>query len=84
MIAFFKILGVVIGLLAIAFIGMAITILVKKNGKFPESEIGKNKEMAKKGIHCVKHEEMKEYRKMRKKQGLSVPDNGGCCGGCHD
>ncbi len=80
--AFIKIILVVIALLAIAFIGMAITILIKKNGKFPESEIGKNKDMHKKGIHCVKHDEMKKYRKMMKKKGVKVPDSG-CCGGCH-
>lgn len=84
MAAFFKIMIVVIALLAIAFVGMAISILIKKNGKFPESEIGKNKAMAQKGIRCVKHDEMKEFRKMKKKAGVNIPDGGGCCGGCHD
>jgi hypothetical protein len=40
-------------LVGIAFIGLGITILIKKNGKFPETHIGKNKEMKKRGIHCA-------------------------------
>ena len=44
----------VAGLLAIAFIGFAITILIKKRGKFPELHIGRNKNMKQKGIHCTR------------------------------
>ncbi len=50
---FFKVLIIVIVLLAIALAGLAITILVKKNGKFPEIHIGRNKAMRKLGIHCA-------------------------------
>lgn len=40
-------------LLGIALIGLGITILVKKNGKFPDTHIGKNKAMKERGIHCA-------------------------------
>ncbi len=40
-------------LLAIAIAGMAIGILIKKNGRFPELHIGKNKHLKEKGIDCA-------------------------------
>ncbi|MDR3185111.1 MAG: hypothetical protein LBT49_06890 [Prevotellaceae bacterium] len=36
---------------------MAISIIIKKNGKFPETEIGRNKNMQRLGIRCTKQEE---------------------------
>lgn len=40
-------------LVGIAVIGLAISIIVKKNGKFPELHIGKNEELKKRGISCA-------------------------------
>lgn len=40
-------------LLGLALIGLGITMLVKKNGKFPDTHIGKNKAMKDRGIHCA-------------------------------
>ena len=40
-------------LLGIALVGLGLTILIKKNGAFPETHIGKNKEMKKRGIYCA-------------------------------
>ena len=40
-------------LLGIALAGLGITMLIKKNGKFPETHIGKNKAMKERGIHCA-------------------------------
>jgi hypothetical protein len=40
-------------LLGIALVGLGITILLKKNGSFPETHIGRNKEMKKRGIYCA-------------------------------
>lgn len=40
-------------LLGIALIGLGITMLIKKNGKFPETHIGKNKAMKERGINCA-------------------------------
>lgn len=40
-------------LLGLALIGLSINLLLRKNGKFPETHIGKNKAMQKRGIHCA-------------------------------
>ncbi len=50
---FFKVLLVSVVLMAIVFVLMAISILIKKNGKFPNIHIGSNKEMQKRGISCA-------------------------------
>lgn len=44
---------IVVILLGIALIGLGITMLIKKNGKFPETHIGKNKAMKERGINCA-------------------------------
>ncbi|MGM0566583.1 MAG: hypothetical protein ACQESX_07505 [Bacteroidota bacterium] len=45
-------LSLAIVLIAIAILGFKLFFL--KNGKFPQTEIGKNKEMRKRGIYCAK------------------------------
>ncbi|MCL1973589.1 MAG: hypothetical protein FWG54_02070 [Bacteroidetes bacterium] len=45
-------------LLALCVLAMAISILLKKGGKFPETEIGRNPQMRKMGIRCAKEEEL--------------------------
>lgn len=50
---FLTVFLIVVVLLAIALAGLAITILVKKGGKFPEIHIGRNKAMKKLDIHCA-------------------------------
>lgn len=50
---FLTVFLIVVVLLAIALAGLAITILVKKGGKFPEIHIDRNKAMKKLGIHCA-------------------------------
>lgn len=54
-------------------LGMALNILVRKNGKFPAYRVGHNKDMKKLGITCVKHEEIKCHKKNLKE---------GNCAGC--
>jgi len=41
----------------IALVLLAVNILFKKDGKFPETEIGHNKAMKDRGITCVKCDE---------------------------
>ncbi|MGQ9845918.1 MAG: hypothetical protein ACUVQP_00235 [Bacteroidales bacterium] len=53
-----KIILLAISLLALAISGMAITILIKKNGKFPNTHISQNKALRKQGIQCALHEDM--------------------------
>jgi len=65
----FKIVLLTIGLLALAFSGLAIKLLVKRNGSFPEHRVGHNREMRKKKIYCVNTQdkmEQKLYLKERK------------------
>ena len=40
-------------IIAICMVLMAVTILIKKNGRFPNIHVGSNKEMRKRGIKCV-------------------------------
>ena len=73
-------------LIALAVAGMAVTILVKKDGKFPDGEISHNKELRRRGIICAKEEEMRLWRKQNPKaaaQGRrpdTCPETG--CDGC--
>jgi hypothetical protein len=44
-------------LIAIAMVFLGISILIKKNGKFPNTSVGHNPNMRKLGITCAKCEE---------------------------
>jgi hypothetical protein len=57
--------------MSLVFAGLSISMLIRKNGHFPVTSIGKNSEMRKRGITCVKHDEMLCHGKGSKK--------GGCC-----
>ena len=50
---FFKLLILSAIFLALAAIGMGIRMLLKTNGKFPETHISRNPEMRKRGITCA-------------------------------
>ncbi len=63
-----KVIFLSILLLALAFLALAIGILLKKDGKFPVSQIGHNKALRKKGIECPQTQDMKEQREVRKKK----------------
>ncbi|MFZ5942339.1 MAG: hypothetical protein ACOYXB_17365 [Bacteroidota bacterium] len=65
---FLKIVLVSVVLLSIAMLGMGITMLVKKNGKFPAFQVGHNANMRRMGITCVKHEEIKCFKKQLKEK----------------
>jgi len=70
---FFSILLITLILLSLAVAGMAISILVKKKGRFPAYRVGHNRNMAKIGITCVKHEEIRCHN-----QKLNESDCTGC------
>ncbi len=48
----FKVVLLAIALLALAMVGMAITILIKKGGKFPNSHVSGNKHLRDQGVYC--------------------------------
>lgn len=51
-----------LGLLGLSMAGMAITILVKKGGKFPNTHISGNKHLKKNGIYCSQTQDKLEQR----------------------
>jgi hypothetical protein len=59
--------------------GLAFNILVRKNGKFPETEVGRNKHMRKLGITCVKQEEMNRWKNAAQENTAA-----GDCGDCSE
>ncbi len=67
-----------IAVLALCIAGMAISIIIKKGGKFPDGEIGTNPNMRKLGIQCAKQEEMILWKKRKVPNG-SPPEG---CHGC--
>lgn len=59
---------IVVILLGLSLVGLGISLLIKKNGKFPETHIGKNKEMKKRNIHCANttdYLERQNYKPMK-------------------
>ncbi len=60
-----KVVLISIVLLAIAFAGLAISILIKKNGRFPEIHIGRSKELKKRGISCATSQDKAEQNKIK-------------------
>lgn len=62
-----KLILLVVGILGLAFLAMGFNIFFRKK-KFPEFEVGHNKDMRKLGIHCAKYEELKCHKKLKKGQ----------------
>jgi hypothetical protein len=57
-----------IGLVGFAFLALGVGIFFRKDGKFPETEVGKNKNMRQLGIYCTKCEEGKKWREAKRKE----------------
>lgn len=68
-------------LVGLCLIGLCFNIIFRKDGKFPETEIEKNKEMRKRGIKCAKEEELKLWGRKNGKDKPDCSDIG--CGDCH-
>ena len=66
----FKTLLFTLLIIAISFVLLAITIIIKKNGKFPNTHVGGNREMRRRGIKCVQSQD----RDARKNNPLSVKE----------
>lgn len=58
-------------IIAISFALLAVTILIKKNGKFPNSHVGGNKELRKRGIKCVQSQD----RDARKENPMAIAES---------
>jgi hypothetical protein len=70
---FGTILLVSIVLMTISFIGLGLNIFFRKDGKFPETEIGQNKAMRKLGITCVKCDEARCQNHNNGQKVVNVP-----------
>lgn len=66
---FMELILLTVGILGVAILFMGFRVFFNKNGKFPETEVGHNKEMRKRGIHCAKHEELKCRHQVDKETG---------------
>jgi hypothetical protein len=58
---FLTVLIISVVIVAIAFIGLGLSIFFRKNGKFPETGVGHNTEMRKLGITCARSDEIKRF-----------------------
>jgi hypothetical protein len=55
---------IVLAIVVISFIFLGFNIFFRKKS-FPETEIGRNKEMRKLGLTCPKYDEIREHRKKK-------------------
>lgn len=73
-----KVFLLTLGILSIAMLGMAITMLVKKGGKFPNTHVSGNKYLKSKGVYCSQTQDRLEQLSSKKKVSLKnltfVPD----------
>lgn len=72
---FIELFFLVIGLMTIAFLALGFNVFFRKNKKFPETSVGKNRDMRKMGLSCAKHEEIRCRREIDK-----LPGDTGCAG----
>jgi len=61
-----KVMILAIVVMALVFAGLAIQILIKKGGKFPNTHIGSNKYMKDNGVTCAQTFDKIEQAKARK------------------
>ncbi len=61
-----KVILLAVGLMAFAIAGMAITILIKKGGKFPNTHVSGNRYLKRNGVYCSQTQDKLEQRKGRK------------------
>ena len=78
--AILKVVLLAIALMALVVVGLALQILFRKGGKFPNTHIGSNKYMKANGVTCAttfdKIEQAKARKELHFKQ-LDIEDTGG-------
>jgi len=85
---FLNLLILSIIIMAFVFVGLGINIIFKKNGKFPEKDVGHNPDMRKMGLSCARGDALKEFQMQKKilatKRGqiISSADFSGDCSAC--
>lgn len=69
---FLKLLAISALLIAFALVAMAVGILLRRGGRFPDTHISHNREMRKRGITCAQHTDV----------GCKPAQNTAGCAGC--
>lgn len=67
-----EVLLLAIALVGISFVALGVNIFFRKEGKFPETEVGKNRKMRDLGISCAKCEEHRKYREIKRKKKAQI------------
>jgi len=62
-----KVFLLAVGILSIAMVGLALTMLVKKGGKFPNTHVNGNKYLKQNGVYCSQTQDRLEQQKANKK-----------------
>ena len=75
-------------IISIAVFGLGFNLIFRKNGKFPETGVGHNPEMRKRGLTCARTDEIRHFQLDRKilatKNGQKIAsDQMGGCSGCN-
>jgi hypothetical protein len=60
-----KIILISVVLVAVALIGLATNLLLKRGGQFPNTHVGGNKHLKKNGVHCYQTQDKIEQRKVK-------------------
>ena len=64
--------------LGVCFLGLGIKIFFSKERKFPETEVGHNEEMRRRGIVCTRQEEVAQWKKLHRKNAAQPLPCEGC------
>lgn len=59
-------------LVAVAFLALGVSIFFRRGGHFPETEVGKNRNMRELGIFCTKCDERRQWNEIKKKQKKKI------------
>lgn len=57
-----KVFLLTVGILVLSMAGLAITMLIKKGGKFPNTHVSGNKHLKKNGVYCSQTQDKLEQR----------------------
>lgn len=56
-----------LGILSIAMVGLGLTMLIKKGGKFPNTHVSGNKYLKRNGVYCSQTQDRLEQLNSKKK-----------------
>jgi hypothetical protein len=59
-------------LISLSFLALGIRIFFRRNGKFPETEIGRNKKMRELNITCIKCDELRQWNEAKNKRKVKI------------